>query len=151
MEGRSIVKTSTRPTRLQIAFDLRRQAERYVGGTGLVGMCGICSWLLARQFQKYGYSAAVVSGTFMGNDHCWVLSGKAIWDITLTQFGEYLRVEWHDIGSRMVDEFQPEKVIRRRSEFNQWAELNQPTPDNTGWYKPNPLTIEVRDDMLEVV
>jgi hypothetical protein len=89
--------------KLELAKKLRQQCEAvakdfidYSDSETLRCMCAICSCALARLFRKNGHTADVVIGRFKYTSetwgdcegpHCWVESGRKIYDLTATQFG----------------------------------------------------------------
>ena len=95
--------------KLNIANRIRKSAVRRFpdvegGNSELSCMCAIVSVALAKAFRKNGFRARVAFGNFNDNEgtsiHCWVVSGKKIWDLTATQFGQYPDILIASVGDK---------------------------------------------------
>lgn len=90
-------------TRLKIAKMMRAKIENIVKcrpaldiimRNDLACLCAISSFMLKSAFRKYKHGAKVIQGKFgEWGDHCWVESGKYVYDITATQFEEFFNTK----------------------------------------------------------
>ena|SRR5438046_2695267 len=112
--------------RLAIARRIRRHAERLLSreyGSDLCGACGICSAALAREFRRAGYAAKVKEGWFdnaRGSCHCWVESGRYIYDLTAGQFGRFPKVMIVRLGDKRYRD-------GRNPHWPSWPDDQRPT------------------------
>ena len=78
---------------IQIAKQIRKQCEIIAPYSDLQCWCGIASCALSKALTKKGISNKIIFGEFRrtknerGDDHCCILVGDKIIDITATQFG----------------------------------------------------------------
>lgn len=78
----------------QLAEQVRKAAEEEVGevyGSSLSGACALASLILDEMLWKNGVKSQFVMGQFclkdqFEHDHCWVLIGDRVVDVTATQF-----------------------------------------------------------------
>ena len=129
-----------KPTKLQIAWRLRKAAEKAAkkvtyGGCprgDLQGWCAIMSWLLRKHFRAAGYSADLVYGhyKFESDPHCWVASEDTIYDLTLTQFENCKPVMVIRKGHKWFERFVPVKRVHHFAFFMGWPSDQKPTVTN---------------------
>jgi hypothetical protein len=65
--------------------------EAFVYELNLGGLASVASIVLAKLFQTQGFSnVQAVKGEYCGQPHCWVNCGDTIWDLTATQFNQFI-------------------------------------------------------------
>lgn len=160
-----LLEDRQRPTRAQIARKVRRNVEQWAAGDSylidpdtkgfddfidiacvdpddLGCACAIASMALAKSFKAWGYPARVVRGQYGGreydgDDHCWVVSGDEIYDITATQFGERTKVMIVGKQHRKRGQFVYGKTMRSYADFDEWDD-QRPTKYSTSILKHGP-------------
>ncbi len=121
-----------------IAKKVREKIDRYVrsiikredwkhrigwGREDLGGWCAIAAASLETSFKRAGYPAEMRKGRVKKfGEHCWVVSGDHIYDITATQFGKFPKVYITPISDQKVGYSNGTK----NRNFSFWPSRNQP-------------------------